>query len=150
MDYQIFRTEVGKEFYVSRRLHLMGFETWCPVELRHFRTAANRRTKHRTVIERPAIPRAILASVGHLEDVLGAFIPHLSGVMTDSRGNPVNIPGWQVDRFRDYLEAHNAAERRRLEALKLKQKPKRWVKLDASSLPAILNELFGKQEEQAA
>lgn len=139
----VIRTEQAKEFFVARQIERMGYSAWVPVELRHYRTSGNRRTRHRTVVEMPLVPKCLLSAIP--EAVHGDLqrVRYFASLARDSASAPLQIPAVQVQRFRDHVDEINARDLARINSGRQAPKKARWVKMDGESLAEALERMFG-------
>ena len=156
-DWLIIRTDIQKELFVARAIERMGFPSWCPVELRHYRTVKTRAqspaNRFRMAKEVPVMPKCLLAQIPAHDEIQGLQrIRHFQSVQRDIEGYPIRIPDLQIVRFRAYIDEMNEKERRRVENLMKNagKKKAQKFKLDPSNLKDVLDLMFGQKAEVAA
>ena len=136
-----------KEPYVAQFIRDMGFEAWAPSQLVAVRPHASRRVTakaHLTKIREIALlPRRVFVEVPHNSrpgalygDIAG--VRYIGGLELGPGSTALLIPSTQLSRFKDAIDAENAA------ALALSTKPDRkqkarWKSLKDGLQDAILD-----------
>ena len=135
---------------MAHALGRLGLDVYLPLEARICRSARKGGKQGQTITEVPLLPKAVLADVPQDREMEVYLIRHLEYIFRDNASNAIELPDWQVTRFREYVDARNAAIRKQFTANLVRREKKQWVKLTASTLPEVLNRLFGKEEREAA
>jgi hypothetical protein len=150
----ILKTDPKKEFAVADALSSLEHEVWVPsqitVKLKSVSVGPGVTLRRREAIERPLMPSVILAVHTPPPRYLAA-VDHLKGIWRDCLDLPVLIPEIQVTRFRERVEAVNAAEIARIMKAQMgKRKAKRVLKIDPNLADELKSLLFGQQQHEAA
>lgn len=144
MDWVIVRTKYGKEHYVANAIARMGFPAWVPVEIRSYRTTGNRRTRHRTLIEVPLLPKTMFAALPEaLHSDLQA-VRYYTSLERDEALEALKIEDWEMAAFRTEVEASNEQERDRQKRQASRPKKRQWI-----AAPTALAELLRRMESDA-
>ena len=150
----ILKTDASKEFTVAQALSALGHTVWVPT---YVATAYERFTagpgvtlRRKKAIERPLMPSVVLMDNTQGWVALPAM-RHYNGFWRDCFDVPKLIPEIQVTRFRERVEAVNAAETARIMKAQMgKRKSKRVLKLDPKLTDELKAMLFGQQQQEAA
>ena len=142
MDWIIVRTKYGKEHYVANAISRMGFSAWVPTEIRSYRTTGNRRTRHRTLIEVPLLPKTLFAAIPEaLQRDLGT-VRYYTSLERDEALEALKIEDWEMAAFRTEVEASNEQERDRQKRQATRPRKRQWM-----AAPAALQELLRRMGE---
>lgn len=150
----ILKTDPAKEFAVADALSACGHTVWVPTTIatayEKFTAGPGITLRRKKPIERPLMPSVVLATHTPSPHYLAA-VGHLKGIWRDCLDLPILIPEIQVTRFRDRVEAVNAAEIARIKKAQMgKRKSKKTLKLEPSLADELKSILFGQQEQAAA
>lgn len=143
----ILRTDHAKEFAVAEALTALGHECWVPSriveKLERFSAGPGVSLRRRKPDPRPLMPSVVLAVHTPPPRDLAA-VDHLKGIWRDCLDLPILIPENQVIRFRERVDAVNAAEIARIKKASMgKRKAKRTLKIDPNLADELKAMLFG-------
>ena len=143
-SYVIVRTALAKEQFVCDKILKMGFDAWVPELATSHRI--NRLTKRRKVEYAPVMSKTLLAAVPVAFHADLQAIRYYDSLQRDAACTALQIPGWQVKRFMDYLQSENDEIERLAADKKPVKRKKAWVKLEPASLADVLATMFGIAE----
>lgn len=120
----IVRTDLAKEHYVCRQIESMGYEAWCPTELRSCRITPH--SKARKMTEHPILPKRLVARVPVAMHGDLAGIRYLVAIDRDAASAPLCVPHSQIVRFRAAIDTLNRDTLALAELRKPKREKAKW------------------------
>lgn len=149
----IAKTDPNKEFAVAQALTDLGHTVWVPtliaVKRKSVSVGPGISLRRREAIERPLMPSVVFVGFATWNDAR-PLARHLQGFWTNSLDYRVLVPEIQVTRFRERVDAVNAAEIARIKKSQMgKRKSKRTLKFDPNLADELKSLLFGSKEMEA-